>query len=257
MTTTATYFYGVVANRSKPRVPRTAAGVPRSGPVRVLELDGGLWLIVADVPLDRYGEAALAEGLTNLAWVSQAAVAHEAVAEAFLQSDAVLPAKLFTIFASDDRALLHVASQRAAIELLVTRVARKEEWGIRVALGRRPMLSASVSGARRGAAPTGASYLQRKKAQRDDARTRAQRAHAVASGLFDELARHASEARRRPATDLAANGGPLVLDAAFLVARTDAPRLRAAAAQQARALTSEGFDVALSGPWPPYSFMQD
>ena len=255
--TTATYFYGVVANRLKPRVPRTLEGVPRSGPVRVLELDGGLWLVVADVPLDGYGEAALAQVLADLEWVSKAAVAHEAVAEAFLQADAVLPAKLFTIFASDERARLHVTSQRAAIEVLVTRVARKEEWGVRVALGRRPMLSASVSSRTRGTAPDGASYLQRKKAQRDDARTRAQRARAVASGLFDELARHASEARRRPATDLAANGGPLVLDAAFLVTRGDAPRLRAAAAQQARALTSEGFDVALSGPWPPYSFMQD
>lgn len=255
--TTATYFYGVVANRTQPRVPRGIGGVPHSGPVRLLEVEGNLWLVVADVPLDHYGEAQLAVRLSDLEWVSKAAVGHEAVAEAFLPADAVLPAKLFTIFASDDRAILHAASQRDALEALVARVARKEEWGVRVALSSRQMLSASVSGAARGTAATGANYLLRKKAQRDDARTRAQRAHAVAADLFDDLARHATEARRRPATELAANGGPLVLDAAFLVARGQVARLRAAAAQQARALTPEGFDVALTGPWPPYSFMQD
>src|SRR5262245_30528294 len=95
---TATYVYCLVANPVRPRVRRGLKGLAHSGDVRVLPLGRRLWLVVADVPHARYGEAALQRGLADLEWVSQAAVAHETVVESFLSADAVLPMKLFTIF---------------------------------------------------------------------------------------------------------------------------------------------------------------
>jgi hypothetical protein len=254
-----TYVYCLLVNARKPRVPRGLRGLPHSGPVRLLGVAAARWLVVADVPLERYGDAALAEGLADLDWVARAAVAHERVVETFLSAQAILPMKLFTIFASDDRACDHLLERRAQIDAVIARVASREEWGIRVVLGRVPAGKPSPVSRKRSdtGAPSGAHYLQRKKDNRDELTSRARRARAAATEVFDALARHASEARKRPATEMPATGGPLVLDAAFLVPRTRSARLKTAAARHARALAPEGFDISLTGPWPPYSFMQD
>src|SRR5213083_2095260 len=106
------------------------------GRVRLLDVRGGRFLVVADAPLDRYGEDAINRGLSDLNWVSRAAVAHEAVIEAFIAAPAVLPMKLFTIFASDDRAREHMRRDARRIDALIRRVANHQEWGLRVVLDR-------------------------------------------------------------------------------------------------------------------------
>src|SRR5258706_6060813 len=103
-----TYVYCVIAAARRPRLTRVPPGLPGMGPVRLLDVEGGLFVAVADAPLNRYSEAAINRGLTDLDWVSRAAVAHEAVVESFITETAVLPMKLFTIFTSDDRAMAHV-----------------------------------------------------------------------------------------------------------------------------------------------------
>src|SRR5204863_4340685 len=110
-------------------------------PVRLLEATGdgrarGLkhWLAVSEAPLARYGEDAINQRLSNLDWVTRAAVAHEAVVESFIDQPAVVPMKLFTIFTSDARALEFVQSDRSRVDRIVKRVAGHVEWGVRVVL---------------------------------------------------------------------------------------------------------------------------
>jgi len=253
---TGTCVYCLVANRTRPRLRRSLKGLPYGGPLRLLDVDRGLWLAVSDVPLSRYGADGLKKGLADLDWVSRAAVAHEAAVESFRSADAVLPMKLFTIFETDQRAVTHILASRPAVNRLIARVTRMDEWGVRVAM-RRPASERSRSRSAVAPPASGSSYLEGKKAQRDRVVHRARRARAIAAELFDEFAAHAAEARRRPATELPADGGPLVLDAALLVPRSGSAKLKSAAARQARALSPEGYAVSLTGPWPPYSFMQD
>ena len=96
-----TYVYGVIAADRRPPLTRVPVGLPGAGSVRLLDVDEGLFIAVADLPLDKYNAAAISSGLANLDWVSRIAVAHEAVVESFVASKAVLPMKLFTIFTSD------------------------------------------------------------------------------------------------------------------------------------------------------------
>src|SRR5438093_6861804 len=131
---TATYAYCVVANATRPRLKRNVARLPGMGPVRLVDVDRGLFLAVADAPLDRYGEAAINRGLSDLEWVSRAAIAHEAVVESFIAESAVLPMKLFTIFTSDERALAYTRGERRRIRAAAARVANQHEWGVRVIL---------------------------------------------------------------------------------------------------------------------------
>ena len=68
-----TYVYGVIAAARRPRLTRVLRGLSGAGRVRLLDVERGLFAVVADVPLDRYGEAAINRGLANLDWVSRAA----------------------------------------------------------------------------------------------------------------------------------------------------------------------------------------
>jgi hypothetical protein len=257
---TGTYVYCVVAAPRAPRlstVSRVPAGLPGAGRVRLLDLERGLYLVVADVPLARYGEAAIHRGLSDLEWVSRAAVAHEVVVESFIDATAVLPMKLLTIFNSDERALEHIRADRSRIDALVKRVANHYEWGVRVVLDRTRAAEAAVPARTRAAGASGVAYLSRKKAQRDASTELAERAREAVAALYDRLSAQSRVARRRAATELPAHGGPPLLDAAFLVPRSRSKTFRALAAREARALARHGYGLTLTGPWPPYTFVQD
>ena len=233
-----------------------SAGLPGAGPVRLLDVEDRLFIGVADLPLDRYSESAINKGLGDLDWVSRIAIAHEKVVESFIASTAVLPMKLFTIFTTDDRALDHVRAQRARIASLVKRVANQQEWGIRVVLDR--TLAAARSKKKLATRSTsGISYLKQKKAQRDAATQLASHARDTVADLFDRLAARAGDAKRRAASELPVQGGPLLLDAAFLVPRSRAATFKALAARESKALARHGYGLTVSGPWPPYTFVQD
>jgi hypothetical protein len=253
MKSTGTYVYCVVAAARRPAVTRTR-GV--AGTVRLIEQGraGALkkWLVVSDVPLDRFGEAAINAKLSDLDWVSRAAVAHEAVVESFSNAAAVVPMKLFTIFTDDDRATANFRAQGEVVDAAIKRVRDRIELGVRVTL----------DGARTQARPprrasTGAAYLAGKKSQRDRAVELARHAREVVTDLYDLLATVASDAMRRPASELPIKGGPLLLDAAFLVPRTGAARFRKVVERRAKELEPDGYRIALTGPWPPYSFVRD
>ena len=252
-----TYVYCVVAADRRPRLARVPAGLPGAGAVRLLDVEKELFIAVADLPLDRYSEASINSGLANLDWVSRVAVAHEAVVESFIASTAVLPMKLFTIFTTDERALAHVRGQRARIAALVKRVANQQEWGVRVVLDRTLAAAARPRRKAPAGAASGVSYLAQKKAQRDASKELASRARETVAGLFDRLGARAGDAKRRGASELPVEGGPLLLDAAFLVPRARAASFKALAARESRSLARQGYGLTVSGPWPPYTFVQD
>lgn len=255
-----TYVYCIVAADRRPSLARVSRGLPGASPVRLVDMADGRWLAVADVPAREYGEHRINRRLADLEWVSRAAVAHEAVVESFRSATAVLPLKLFTIFTSDARAVEDLHARRGRIESMIKRVARHDEFGVRVVLDRRKAAAAAQRSGGAGApghAPSGIAYLARKKAQRDAAAELAGHARDTVSDLYDRLAARARLARRRPAAEMPVHGGPLLLDAAYLVPRATAKSFRAEVARAARSLGRHGYDVTLSGPWPPYTFVKD
>jgi hypothetical protein len=262
-TPAGTYVYGLVAASRRPPLARVPRGNKGMGRVRLLDVEPGRWLIVADAPLDAYGAEAINKNLGDLDYVSRAAVAHESVIEAFRDASAVVPMKLFTIFTSDARALEHIAAERARITDVIKRVANHLEWGVRVMLdskGAPPsrLRRSGAAGSRRSVADSsGAAFLTRKKSERDLKTELASRAREVVDHVYDRFAALARLARRRTAAELPVQGGPLLLDAAFLVPKTKSGRFEKLGARVARDLARQGYLVTLTGPWPAYSFIQE
>lgn len=265
--TKGTYIYCVVASARPLSLRRAPKGLPGAGPVRLLAVDADRpgrsqrlrrWLVVADVPLDRYGEEAIQTGLGDLDWVSRAAVAHEAVVEFFVAASGVLPMKLFTIFTSDQRADEYIREHRRRIDAVLARVLKHEEWGVRVVLDAAGVKAGRGSPLKRSATATsGSGYLARKKAQRDAGIELAERAGEVVAELYDRLAQRSTLAKRRAVAAMAGQPAPLLLDAVFLVPRVRASSFRTAVQGLARQLGPEGYLISMTGPWPPYSFVED
>ncbi|HEV3190136.1 MAG TPA: GvpL/GvpF family gas vesicle protein [Polyangiaceae bacterium] len=279
----------MIVGPTDPRLPPSRRALPGMGPVRVVEVpakpgrgavphavgpakrrraaSSRMFVILADAPVNLYDEAGIERGLGDLEWVSRAAVAHERVIEAFLDVTALLPMKLFTIFKTEERALEYIAGEKRRFTAAAKRVADHHEWGMRVAFdplrarvlssSRVPARKRSVVGGGGEEAVSGATYLRYKKAQLRAAAEGSALAKKTASALYDRVAAHARSSVRRAATDDPGEGRTVLLDAAFLVPRSRTAKFRAVVAREARSLAPQGYGLTLTGPWPPYSFVQD
>jgi hypothetical protein len=135
--------------------------------------------------------------------------------------------KLFTLFTTDERAVAHVRAERRRIATVVKRVANHQEWGVRVVLDRGK--DAKAARKKENASPGGQSGLTTSRARKRSATrwwslplTRMRRLRRCTIGLLP-----ARDWRNgRLASDLPVQGGPLLLDAAFLVPRTRAASFR-------------------------------
>ena len=217
-----------------------------------MEIGRSRWAVVGPVPLDRYGETAMAAGVRDLDWVSAVAMAHEAVVEHFSRArgSTVVPMKLFTMFSSADRLVRDLRSQQAGISATMARIRGAREWG-----------SASSEHPRHGVLPHAVS--QSAPAPRfSPPRSRPatppvsdlEAAQHAAEAAFRQLARLAREARRRDDVPDGATAPPL-LDAVFLVPIAATVRFRAAVRRAAAECRRAGTAVTMTGPWPAYNFV--
>jgi hypothetical protein len=261
----ATYVYCLVQVGHAVRGRRpglSTAGAPRglAGASRVRAIDAGadLWLVVADAPLSEYGTVPIERRLSDLDWVGRCAVAHEAVVEHFTGKGTVVPMKLFTLFASDARAVARIRDMRPGLDRTIARVVDREEWAVRVRLDEKRAARQVERDARAQARglSAGTRFLVRKQTTRQALRRLLADSRGEIDDTFDTLARVADDARRRtPEQDGVSTR--LLLDAAFLVPAKQRARFRATVTRAAAHLGQRGYDVTLTGPWPPYNFVGD
>ena len=236
--------------RIDPSAAVPPGGLPGAERARLLPAGGSLTAIVATLPDADYSPGIVNERLRDMEWVSKAALGHQQVLEGVMRTaSAVLPMKLLTLFSSDDRLLKDLAKQRKTLERAADNVAGCEEYGLRlVALDTAP---APAPGDRPA---SGTAFLERKKQVRDDAREQAAKRGAFAKEAFDALAAVARDAVMRPAQQDDVER-PLV-DAAFLVGANEREAFGRVSEALARRAAAEHCVYKLTGPWPPYHFVQ-
>ena len=253
---TAAYLYCVLQSARRPATARAPRGLAGAAPPEAHDVGRRLWLIAAAVPLEEYGPARLEPRLQDLEWVAATAVAHEAVVEYFSRgaSTTVVPAKLFTMFSTIEKARADVAARRTSLQRVIKRIAGAQEWGMRVT--RRPASGAAPFPAPAAAPASGSAFLTARKAARDASANARAAAAAAAEQAYSALARHAREAKpRERRTEPGTN--PPILEAAFLVGAPARAKFRTEARRQIAACDAAGVDLAITGPWPAYNFVSD
>jgi hypothetical protein len=253
---TATYVYCLVRGARAPRLDDAPAGLAGTGRPRVLDVGGGLRLVVADAPLERYAKQAIEQGLSDIEWVGARALEHEALVEHVLASGTVVPMKLFTLFLGVARAVADVRAREAELGALLDRLEGRREWGVRVLVDPTPAAEAARERAEAGEAadqPAGTAFLLRKKRVLDATRTLRTELLGRAHEALEALSALAAEVRSRPPLR---EEGRLLLDASFLVEDDATQAFHAQADERRDALAREGLALKLSGPWPAYNFVE-
>ena len=253
MRTSATYLYCLVRSPGTLATDGTPDGLPGLSAPRALAVGDGLWLVAADAPLPEYGAESIQANLQDLDWVSSRAMAHEAMVEHFGKTGTVVPMKLFTLFAGDDRALEHVRSQRSQLDRILDRIAGCQEWGVLVRFDEAKAKEVAAEEARgeSGSKSAGTAFLLRKKMEQEASRTLLARLRGEMDEVFSDLQGKAAEARRREPV----SPSPLLLDGAFLVRSAHLASFEKTVDRWAKRLSERACEVTLTGPWPPYNFI--
>jgi hypothetical protein len=215
-----------------------------------------LWLVVADAPARRYDQQAIAARLRDIDWVGACAAGHERVVEYVAGRHTVVPAKLFTLFATEQRAVDDARKMQPRLARIAKRIEGCVEWGVRVHVDEHAARAAAraQADAHKARAKTGRSFLLMKKAEHDGLGAALRIARREADRAFDALSAASRESVQRPPVtrELAAR---VLLDAVFLVPSQHARGFAAAVRRAEASLSDSGCNVALTGPWPPYHFV--
>jgi Gas vesicle synthesis protein GvpL/GvpF len=245
------WIYAVAADGEEPSTG-SSTGVG-GGQVRAVGA-AGLTAIVGDVGEPEFGETALRRNLEDLDWLERTARAHHAVIKAAAAQRPVVPMQFATVYASDDGVVQTLRQRSGDFREALSRITARSEWGVK-AYAAEPADAGTGDGQASPAAGPGAAYLQRRREQLTAHRTARREAMASAQAVHAELARRSVSARLYPpqSPDLAGRPTPMVLNAAYLVADERAGEFAAAV----KDLTGghRSVRLALTGPWPAYSFV--
>jgi len=255
------YVYGIV------RGDLPIAGVPAGIDGLPVTAEGadGIAALVSHVAAGTYRADAVESRLSDVRWVGERAVAHDAVLTWASDRGPVVPLPLFTLF-SGAAALRAILDDRATrMRDTLDRLALSREYTVRIFrldaqlsahLGE---LSATVAEleTRAAAAPAGQRYLLERKidaARKDELRRVSIEA---ARAAYDALAAHSEEATRDalPSAKERELAGVAVLNASFLVRGDRLDEFRRALTGIVAEQEPRGFRVEFSGPWPPYHFV--
>ncbi|PZF83899.1 GvpL/GvpF family gas vesicle protein [Jiangella anatolica] len=201
-----------------------------------------------------FGEEALAQNLSDAGWLAAVARAHHAVIDGVARAVPAAPLRLATIVADDDGVRDRLERWQDGLRRTLDEIAGHAEWSVKVHAPQ-PADPDTDPQPAAGAPGAGAAYLLRRKAvatARDDALARAS---AVAGQVHEELARHATDARRLAVQDQRLTGAdtPMSLNGAYLVPVAGADAFVATVEELRERYPDCRFELA--GPWPAYSFV--
>ncbi|WP_131736820.1 GvpL/GvpF family gas vesicle protein [Actinomadura roseirufa] len=277
MTGTAVYLYGV-ARGLDPDALGGAEGVAGTTVRGVVA--GGLTALVSTVRLEDYGEAALRANLEDLAWLEATARAHHEVVDRAAHAAPTAPVRIATLYRDDARVAEVLTEEGARFGAVFDRITGRSEWGVKAyaravpttaapttagpepghdpgggLVSRAEPLTGTHAPTPAGAAGVGTAYLRRRQ---DERRRRAEAERRVAeraAAVHAELADHAVAARHHPAQDprLSGRPDPQILNVSYLLDDEQAPGFEAVVRALAERMTD--VEVEVTGPWPPYSFI--
>jgi hypothetical protein len=244
------WVYGVVADVPGPPV---ASGVD-GHPVEV-HRHAGVSALVSHVPRERFSAERLAERLEDLESVELLARAHDAVLEAAVAAGAVVPFRMCTVYSSLD-ALDEILEREAApLAAAIDRLDGMQEWGVKAFL-RAPVPASPAQ--EPGEAASGTDYLTMKRERREVAAAGREATETAVAQIHARLTEcaTASSLSRPHDRRLSGRDTEMVLNAAYLVPADGIAAFRAIVEDLARRHEAEDVELELTGPWPPYTFVE-
>ena len=239
-------------------LPERVEAVDGSGQVQPIT-EGPLMAFATPVDLRQYSQQAVDSHSGDLEWVGAIGYRHQAVMQALMTGGTVIPLRAFSLFGSPQMVQAQLRSGRDQFTRVLERLDGKQEWTLRIEFDPQQWNEALTSrvGSLRAmvseieAAAPGKAFLLKKKL--DDERKKASRdaelqvVGEIESQILEKLAcETVAESRQSregafPQINVLINRDE---EAVLLELHRDLNDRYA----------DEGITLAVSGPWPPYTF---
>jgi hypothetical protein len=255
------YLYGFVAHEAE-APPSSLRGIA-GRPVSLMNV-GNVQAVVSRVPADVFAASRIEERLHDLEWVGEQGALHERVVTWFVDHGGVLPVRLLTLYSGSDALGSSLADRGSALSERLTALRDLREWDLKVSFDARRLgahlgeVSEEIAELEKelAVAAPGRRYLLERKRDARVAEETSRAARRLALEVHDRLSSLAHDARRLPLPNVKAEL-PVVLNAAYLVARAREGELARSAAEAVERVGRLGVQVQLTGPWAPYRFLGD
>jgi hypothetical protein len=251
-------FYVYAIARAGHPLPERVEGVDGSTDVGSLDA-AGLSAIHSRVDLVEFSQPVIDARSKDVEWLGAIGYRHQAVMAALMRGGTILPLRAFTLFSSADALRDHLVEQREQFEKILARVDGKQEWTLRIefepelwsnALAKRVTdLRELVEEIDRSS--SGKAFLLRKKF--DEAKKRASRdaeqqvVSEIEAAVLAKLdCATVAESRQQ-------RGGAFP-QLNVLIERDEEAVLQELQSELGARYGGEGVTIALTGPWPPYTF---
>ncbi|MEO8379648.1 MAG: GvpL/GvpF family gas vesicle protein [Acidobacteriota bacterium] len=248
------YVYSVTREPVIPEV-EGVDGTQRFGTATI----EGISAVYSAVPAEEFSQEVIDRRAGDLEWLGAIGYRHQAVVSDLMKRTAIVPLRAFTLFSSEEALRAYLQDQRPMLANGLTRLDGKQEWTLRVEFepGRwSEALAARVESLRDlhqqiATAAPGKAFLLRKKL--DDERKRA--SHEAEQKVVSEIEKLVMERLRCEAVSETRERR----DGAFpqinvLINRDEEAQLQELHDELAVRYEPEGVTLAISGPWPPYTF---
>ena len=219
-----------------------------------VEDPGSIRAILSEVRREDFSGQDAEKRLQDLAWLAPLAALHEAVVEQVMGQAPVLPAPFATLFESRESVRRFVVEYSNPISGFFRDLGSKREWAVKGFLQRaQPGVESEAESDEESA---GKSYLGKKRAQAALKSAMRQRLRAACERTAAELKQQAQAFRERKVwkAGQAAGQPELIFNWAFLLPVGEEAAFRQSVTELDEQHRSLGLSLAISGPWPPYSF---
>lgn len=261
MSETVLYVYAIRAegpSTGRAAISLATDAVDRSRNFRSVTA-AGLAAIVTPVPLGEFSQEAVDRRAGDLEWLGAIGYRHQGVIIELMKEGDVLPLRAFSLFSSDTTLGHYLEENAGRLGNVLQRLAGKREWTLRVefdpepwneALGRRVSSLAELT-REIDVAGVGKSFLLRKKLDEEKKRVSRQVEEQVVSeiesSIVEKLAcQTVAESRQQ-------RGGAFP-QLNVLINRDEESLLQDLQLELTGRYKGDGVSIALTGPWPPYTF---
>ena len=239
-------------------IGRAGHALPDELDVVALDVDG-LTAFYAVVDAVEYSQAVIDARSKDVEWLGAIGYRHQSVMSALMRGGTVIPLRAFTLFANQSSLRNHLEKEREHFLRILDRIDGKQEWTLRIEFRPEQWNEALVSrfdSLQKLAddikqAAEGKAYLLRKKL--DDEKKRVSRdAEMQVVGEVEKAVMEKLKCDTVAESRLQRGGAFPQIN--VLINRDEEARLQELSEELTRRYEPEGVTLALTGPWPPYTF---
>ena len=250
------YVYAI--GRAEHPLPASVEAVDGSDHLTALQAEGLAAFYTAVDSID-FSQGVIDARANDVEWLGGIGYRHQAVMTALMRGETIIPLRAFTLFANETTLRRDLLDHAARYTAMLARLDGKEEWTLRIefrpeawseALTRRVESLRRMRAEAGGAAP-GKAYLLRKKME-DEKKKASREAEQQLVGEVEEVVLRKLPCETVSESRVERGGAFPQID--VLANRDEEARLQQLRDELNRRYESDGVTIALTGPWPPYSF---